>query len=296
MAKDGGVISAATWGGHMTVLMAASDETAPERRNQDGACVYGGYLALESDWDTFTDAWKKWVLERDPAIPFFRMSNLTNEHGQLKLKLSPSQAERRLESAQKVIKQSPFLLPVIVQTQMAPFATVLSNVTFGVGKRARRVEPDHVGFYRHVMNSAICAHLFHPGAKTLNFVFEAKSKQMTKDFQDLFEVARDELRESKDPDLNEKLAPFPRTELAQLLGSLTPREKEFPPLQAADAAIWICRRAFDRTIPEKERRRAIRSITSTGRQWELNDAAVEKVARELVRITQERIAKPSNVS
>ena len=280
----------------VSLFVAASDETAPGDMRDDGTCIYGGYVASKANWDKFNIEWTKWVLSWIPTPPgYFHMSEMRNPRKQIEWGISRIKADRNIEFAHKVIREmSGVLRPVVARMSTLPFSPqrgaqgALGRVAHLRFKRPERrpakVEPDHVGFYRYVRTVADLITDLHPECTRINFMIECKSRELTRDFEDIFDLVR---REFVSED---------RQRMADLLGCVYAEHKNRPPLQAADFAIWHIRKAMDAKkgtntgLTPKEQKRAIKSLKGLGKHWDMNDAAVQENAERLVAVADAQAA------
>jgi hypothetical protein len=260
----------------VSLFIAASDETAPGDSRKTGTFVYGGYVASLDNWREFNKAWAKYVIGKKTPDFVLHMSELRNRKKREKAGISNKVAKRKIDGAFKVVRDAKDVRPVVSFMSTAVFSTTLSSLTLKrPGRRATALLPDHVAFYRYVRTVTSIVSELHAEARRINFMIESKSRDLTRDFEDIFDLVRQELSDEG------------ATTEAALLGCLYSETKQRPALQAADMAIWLVRGAKDKKkLLRSEKRKAIRSFNARGKYWEMNDPAVEQNARRLAALAQ----------
>lgn len=227
----------------MSVFIAAGDESKPKTEEEATHCVYGGYLASEENWRLFVQEWLRDVVESDPEIEYFHMTDLRDPR-RYPDGLSAEQARGKVIAAYRALGQAKYLRPVMVSFNNSAFSKTLKEAVFTRPQRsAARIRPEHLGFFRFVKAAADCADKLEPGARHVDIMFEnsvakgdpeSRNSSVVRDFEDIFDCARRALHDSGE------------RAMAARLRDCYPASKKRPQVQAADCAAWICRHLYNK--------------------------------------------------
>ena len=228
----------------MAVFVAAADES--DGATQRGPFLYGGYVAKFTYWtESFTPAWQERLLNGNPVLPYFHMTEVNSPKGREKYGLEGIEADRRIEEAVNVIRSSGGLYLCTTEMDGGHFRDVFKDFkipTKGKQPGVYRFEPDYLAFLGFAFAALEYVGREHPDADKVNFVVERKPPitHHLGDFHDSMTMALEHIG---------------RKNLIRYLGDLLPGEKEQTPLQAADTAVWHIRKfkAFESTRTDERR-------------------------------------------
>jgi hypothetical protein len=215
----------------MAVFVAAADES--DGPLQKGPFVYGGFIAPFVVWENvFAPMWEEQVLNSDPPIGPFHMTEIRNPKWQALNGLSDAQAQLKIDAAVHVVASIPELRVAHTRFDGGHF-----RQTFGASRMmsrgrqpgAHRLEPDYVGFMGFARAALEYVHDNHPDAERVDFVVERKTTvthYLPQYLEELVTWAKKENRHA----------------LLDLIGEVIPGAKDRAPLQASDLAMWHIRR------------------------------------------------------
>ncbi len=215
----------------MAVFVAASDES--DGPLQKGPFIYGGFIAPHYVWeDVFAPQWEERVLNSEPPIGPFHMTEIRNPKWQAKNGLTDADAQRKINEAVQIVASIPDLRVAYAQIDGGHFRQLFSGSrrpSLGNQPGYHRLEPDYVGFMGFARAALEYVHDNHPNAERVDFVVERKTT--------VTHYLPDYLDELVRWATNQK-----RYALLDLIGDVIPGTKERVPLQASDLAMWHIRR------------------------------------------------------
>lgn len=256
----------------MAVFVAAGDES--DGAKQEGYFLYGGFVAPIRDWiDWFAPAWEERVLYVEPRIPYLHMVEIRSESWRNRYGLTETQAERRVDEAARVIRSMGSLQLLTTWIDGGHFRSVFKGARIarkGPQAGAYSFDPDYVGFLGFAYNAIEYVAEHYPDAEKVDFVVERKKK--VSHYVPNYLAMLKEFMEKEG-----------RVDLVNLIGEVTPGEKERVPLQAADMAMWHIRRSRSRESDSQDERRL--NVMFEGRSHTFNEVpqdGVEAIARRAV--------------
>lgn len=195
-----------------------------------GWYVLGGFLSTAGNWKRFSDAWQE-VLQKDPAIGYFKMSEAQNFDGQFKRWPAPLRDQRVFELAEVIDKYA-----------VARIAAVALQKDFnehirGVSPWRELDDPYFMLFYQVIVLTADFLQKLHEktgldvSTAELDFIFDEQGG-IGLNALGWWDV----LKQTLDP------------KLARFLGSppVFRSDRKVLPLQAADLYAWHTRNVFER--------------------------------------------------
>ena len=261
----------------MAVFVAAADESIAG--DGGGEFYFGGFVAPERDWNEFfAPAWQERVLDTDPKLSHFHMTEIKSARWRLENGVSDLQAERKVGEACRVIRSQGSLYPITQHLDGGHFraameqAEIWMNIKTPGGIAKRRFEPDYMCFVRFALSVLLYVHESHSDATRVDFVIE-RNGRITRYMQRFHEGIPNALRN--------KLG---RPDLADLVGELLPAGKDRVPLQAADLFCWYARNV--RNLGVADSRRFYHLAKRAGHRGyatneEIDDFATRAVAADL---------------
>lgn len=229
----------------MKVFLAAGDESEPG--DQTGPFLFGGYVAPVMDWtDHFAPAWEERVLNGNPVLPYFHMTEINSPTGREKYGLTGPEAQRRIREAVNVIRSMGSLHGIKNIMNGAHLReTFKKHSLLKSGKQpgAFAVEPDYFGYLGFVLAAVNYVHTFHPDAEKVDFLIERNGKITNRIITEFHNKIDEDLQELE------------LGHLTRLIGEVIPGDKTRVPLQAADTFMWHMLRYESRaSTPEDEAR------------------------------------------
>jgi hypothetical protein len=214
----------------MAVFVAFSDES--DGAIQTGPFVYGGFIAPHLVWEEiFAQRWESDVLNSDPPIASFHMTEIRNETWQAKNGLTNADAQRKIDAAVRVIASLPQLRVVYAFFDGGHFRGLFDDGRMASrGKQfgTHRLEPDYIGFMGFARGVLEYVHDNHADAERVDFVVERKTTITHYLPQYLDELVAWAKKDG-------------RHRLLDLIGEVIPGGKDRCPLQASDLAMWHIR-------------------------------------------------------
>ncbi len=246
----------------MSEFLAASDETDCGV-NHEGTFFHCGFLAPEQDWaNTFIPLWDARVLQGPPRITKFHVTDLKHKPWCEKNGIDPEGMEFRIDEAFGVISEIPSLTPIACELNGGHLRKVFERkVKFSTGA-VRRFEPDYLGFFGFVVGVLGRIKHFHPEAQKVNFLVE-RNGEITKRIQEFYGTIPANLELLGD------------SGLANLMGEIIPKGKDFTPLHAADLLCWYTRRAHLKSLEPKDQERYSVISKRKGARIALSDDQLE---------------------
>jgi hypothetical protein len=216
----------------MAVFVAAADESDGPR--QTGPFVYGGFVGPTLDWkDSFAPAWQERVLNGNPVLPFFHMTEIRNPKWQEKYGIKPWEAERRIDEAVRVVGSMGGIRLARTSFDGGHFRRTFQSAriaTHGPQLGGYRLDPDYIGFMGFARGVLEYVHREYPDAEKVDFLIE-KKQTVSHYIPNYLDMVEDWLKRNE------------QHELVELIGEINPRgDKTRVPLQAADLAMWHIRR------------------------------------------------------
>lgn len=219
----------------MAVFLAASDETAGA--DHRSLFFYCGLLAPVDHWgNIFSELWDIRVLAGPPRIPYLHMTEIRRRTWRDEYGLTPTEAERRVEEAFRVIDAIPSLTPISSSLNSGHLFDSVGERKLRIASGAnKKLEPDYLAFVAYAFVVLSFCRAYRPEAEKVDFLVEKKGE------------ITDHLREFYN-EMPATLENLGEPHLINLLGDLIPAGKERVPLQAADVLCWHKRRAHDNNL------------------------------------------------
>jgi hypothetical protein len=222
----------------MAVFVCAADETSDQNPRKN--YFFGGFAAPVNDWDgAFAAAWNERVLEGRPQIPYMHQTSIrspkwraTKGNG-----ITEHEAMRRVDEAACVIQSMGSLIPVMVSLPEDVFQVTVRRRyrQAGVHSAPRDLPPDVLAYISFAYIQLRWLHEEYPDVERVDFMVE-QNGAITRHVAHFHDS------------LQRVLPALDHPELAELVGTCTPVEKDRIPTQAADMFGWHCRNARRDTL------------------------------------------------
>lgn len=275
----------------MAVFLVAGDETEPG--DQTGPFMFGGYVAPVLDWtDHFAPAWQERVLNGNPVLPYFHMTEMNSEDGRHRLGIGWRDAQNRITEAVNVIRSMGSLHAIRntmdgahVRSSFKKHSLIKSGKQPGVFA----IEPDYFGYMGFAVAALNYVYTFHPEAEKVDFLIERKEKVTNRIITEFHQGLGDNLEE------------IGSGHLKRLIGEAIPGGKDRVPLQAADMFLWHLLRFESGTATRDDLKRLHemhhgRLMTETGMPLAEVTGMSERAKENTVPSPFKPKAKPARIS
>lgn len=258
----------------MTVYVAVSDESSDATKNE--LSIVAGYSAPRETWvEVFEPAWREWVLDPKPAIPYLHMTQIRSPRWREKHGLSWLQAENRLDAAVRIIRSTGALIPVSLSIDPRHHKTYTDLLVNPRGKQ----------YARHPLRQEqICQGIFSlmqlqlvatrdPSVERVDFCIEANGPTTAhmRFFHASLPAALERIGESH---------------LIPLVGTFEEVRKSDIRAQAADVLAWHARRTAPGSDCERgDERRFSRLVNRFGHRGHVSEDVLKHVRTEADRQT-----------